>query len=679
MAVAVHSYGPSCTLHEEYNQFTRKASTLSDEPPKIKPHFFYSSTLPIDDPLSPLPPPSTSTSSSFPYRPFSTYDNVALEEAWQGLQQRGNKGGSGNSKVHGYGVWCHHVDPKSEKSKGQNLVKIVKDIGASSSAAARIDKIGKEEIDHNEQSKLSAVTPSAYCSSPIDHPVELDEVASHSPEHMPLLQQMAASPQVSVQSDMLVGTELLKDDAEPESYMPTTVSTVPTSESTESQDESNPHVLLCDDLQHVPSEDYMPIASEEVVGNESELDSPERQHRSIFHRRSSHRKEKAGKSNDKKVLKTSRSTSWHRSKVVTAQYGSSPSERQTTGTPFLRAPSPSHSEVTPQYDGTDSARDSEGGKHGNRSPIFNRLHSIDPKSELEGRRQVSPLGRKEDKAYVPVGISRLHLVVMPDLEMKPIYWRPIHDISCVVRGTWFYKETMLPVEPDIANRLEEGYEYMRPWTIAYNDEVKSCLEIGPEAELKIVYNLWPPEQPKDIRGHLEPRKKGMFAGKSNPELLTPEEKARKHAAEMASSRANKAVGALTGRDSGGDTPQLYPKSSVIYANARDAQILRPALLPSFSRGRSPLGPICKGRVIGIPVVRGFDQKAWDKLHPQKKSFSSRKAHAAAVASQSGAAATVTKRDACPACLCAEDRPKVTDLVLVIHGYVFLRKLTILFF
>lgn len=64
---------------------------------------------------------------------------------------------------------------------------------------------------------------------------------------------------------------------------------------------------------------------------------------------------------------------------------------------------------------------------------------------------------------VPVGISRLHMVEMPDLkvtwperiqrlfyaniinlQMGPIYWDPVHDVSSVVRGTWFYKDSMSP-------------------------------------------------------------------------------------------------------------------------------------------------------------------------------------------------------------------------------------------
>ena len=227
----------------------------------------------------------------------------------------------------------------------------------------------------------------------------------------------------------------------------------------------------------------------------------------------------------------------------------------------------------------------------------------------------------------------------------------------------------MPVESDVANQLEEGYEYMRPWTESYKDEINSCLEIGAEAELKIVYKLWPSEEPKDSRVRPETSKGHMFAKKSKPEPLTLEEKARKHAAEVAASKENRAVGTLDENQKQAEPIRLYGRSSVIYASGRDAQILKPGMLPSVARGRKPLGPIRKGRTIGIPVVRGFDYQAWDKLYPQKKGSSAKKAYAGAAASQSGVATTINERDACPACVAAEQRPQVTDLVLVIHGYV----------
>ena len=242
--------------------------------------------------------------------------------------------------------------------------------------------------------------------------------------------------------------------------------------------------------------------------------------------------------------------------------------------------------------------------------------------------------------------------------MKPIYWSPVNDVSSVMRGTWFYKETMYPVESDIANLLEEGYEYIKPWTQTYTDEVNSCLEIGPEAELKLVYKLWPAEALGELDSKPSTNKSTSALMKTKLEKLTPEERVRKQALEVAGSPLNKAVGSLQDPESKEIPGRLYEKSSVIYANSKDAQILRPSLLPSVARGRRPLGPIRKGRSVGIPVVRGFDQSAWDKIHPPDKSR---------IASQARKAASASKSLNAHLGQAEEQTPKVTDLVLVIHG------------
>jgi len=80
--------------------------------------------------------------------------------------------------------------------------------------------------------------------------------------------------------------------------------------------------------------------------------------------------------------------------------------------------------------------------------------------------------------------------------MEPIYWKPVNDIADVVRGTWFYKDCMLPVEPDIANLLEMGYMSLKPWTETWNDELASAVEVGAIGEEKIVHDLWPEIQRK---------------------------------------------------------------------------------------------------------------------------------------------------------------------------------------
>ena len=60
-------------------------------------------------------------------------------------------------------------------------------------------------------------------------------------------------------------------------------------------------------------------------------------------------------------------------------------------------------------------------------------------SRASARGRPTPAERLEDSVEVPVGISRLHLVSLPVLQMKPIYWSPVNDIATVLRATWFYR------------------------------------------------------------------------------------------------------------------------------------------------------------------------------------------------------------------------------------------------
>lgn len=47
---------------------------------------------------------------------------------------------------------------------------------------------------------------------------------------------------------------------------------------------------------------------------------------------------------------------------------------------------------------------------------------------------------------IVVGVSRLHKVSLPTLQMKPIYWSPVNDIAVVLRATWFYR-WVIPIKP----------------------------------------------------------------------------------------------------------------------------------------------------------------------------------------------------------------------------------------
>src|SRR5579871_6775353 len=72
------------------NKYVRDVIHALEPPPPIAVRFFYSSPLAIDDPLSPLPPPLTTTTSTpkRPPRPFSSFDNVALESSWLDVRRK---------------------------------------------------------------------------------------------------------------------------------------------------------------------------------------------------------------------------------------------------------------------------------------------------------------------------------------------------------------------------------------------------------------------------------------------------------------------------------------------------------------------------------------------------------------------------------------------------------------
>lgn len=86
-----HTFSPTCMLHQASNEFTRRASVASTDPPPISVQYFYCSNLPIDDPLSPVPTISSNPANSATKlrpQPFSVHDNIALEDSWLKLQKR---------------------------------------------------------------------------------------------------------------------------------------------------------------------------------------------------------------------------------------------------------------------------------------------------------------------------------------------------------------------------------------------------------------------------------------------------------------------------------------------------------------------------------------------------------------------------------------------------------------
>ena len=355
----------------------------------------------------------------------------------------------------------------------------------------------------------------------------------------------------------------------------------------------------------------------------------------------------------------------------------SPLEPTTTGTPFIRAPS--RGNITKAW----KPAPMEGGNR----PTIHEQDSYkwddDMEPALPGLKDKGPALRPPKpkvgpSAKVPVGVSRLHHVVMDadSIRMEPIYWSPLSDVAQIVRGTWFYKDSMMPVEVEVANMLEAGYLELQPWTQTWKDELNSAVEVGAYGEMKILHNLWPekPKKPESRPSTSQQMQTTGLVQSTLPEEEDDPEKERRETVENAcdlidistgpNGPDHKAAGDL---EYGADgRKRLYLKAGVIYANDDEAYILKPTLQPSDYYGRRPLANyIRKGRSIGVCVVRGFDQAIWDKLHPSKNTPKARTAREGVSSAQAGA--PQYRRQKSDPELAQSERPKVTDLVLVIHG------------
>jgi hypothetical protein len=528
------------TLSSHANQYIREVLHSTEAPPEIAVRYFYTSPLAIDDPLSPIPPPVTGSAAGKkqPPRPFSEYDNDAINESWLELRKKILKHNEelGEKDAHGRGTPTNPAVARLKRKRG------------SSSVSADESAVQGREI------------PGAGS---------------------------ATSGQYSRSAEL---AERRRPGSSGGSHGPTLSGS-----------------LKALDTGHI-----------------------------------------------------------------------SPLEPPTTGTPFIRAPSRGNISKAWQPPAAESSS----------RPMVHEHDSYkwddDMEPALSGNKDKGP-AKKVSKpkegpsAKVPVGVSRLHQVVMEteSIRMEPIYWSPLSDVAEIVRGTWFYKESMMPVEVDVANMLEAGYIELQPWTQTWKDELNSAVDVGAYGEMKILHKLWPdkPSRPDESRPSTSQQMQTMGLVQSTmPQQDEDPEQERRDVVENVcdlidistgpNGPDNKAVGDLEYGANG--QKHLYLKAGVIYATEKEAYILKPALQPSEYYGRRPLANyIRKGRPIGIPVVRGFDQAKWDKLHPTKNTPKAQAAREGVSTSHAGA--PPYRRQKFDPDLAQSERPKVTDLVLVIHG------------
>ncbi|TQN73517.1 putative phospholipase [Colletotrichum shisoi] len=265
---------------------------------------------------------------------------------------------------------------------------------------------------------------------------------------------------------------------------------------------------------------------------------------------------------------------------------------------------------------------------------------------------VSDESYKREAIDVVVGVSRLHMVSIPALQMKPIYWSPVNDIAVVLRATWFYRDTMLPIPPAVANQLEAGYRELKPHTETWNDELRCAIEVGPLGEEKVSHRLWP----EDVETLSDRDKQVVLDIRISTDPFCAASCFRGEAAAEGAVDPNLKAGAASQQH------RSYASYHVVYKDASTAFLLKPSLKPSAYYGRRPVAKIMKGMTIGIPVTRGFDRRAWERIHNKKATRD-----AANQPPSVNGPPEALGRDVCAACQAQKERGQVTDLVLVVHG------------
>ncbi|KAK6544843.1 hypothetical protein TWF694_001524 [Orbilia ellipsospora] len=308
-------------------------------------------------------------------------------------------------------------------------------------------------------------------------------------------------------------------------------------------------------------------------------------------------------------------------------FGSYSNSAGTTSNPFIRAKS--HRDI-PQLRRSSKPRSSE-----------SRQGSKDRKS---GKNQAAAAAEEKDEKVVTVGIQRLHQVRVPSLTMEPIYWSPLHglDNAKVTRGTWFYRDTMFPVETEKANALEKGWREVMAWTQEWTWELESAVRVGEEAEAKI---RWMMPVVKTVSRPPTATLAAVAVGSTTED----------ESGEMVeqSSTALNADLVRDGEIAVADKPDPSSAEWVIFADAKSAYIMRDSLLAGFAgRNRRPLAAIKRGLTVGTPVVRGFDVEEWRKIHGDKYGLCENMG----VKNQDGDG---TSRQ--------QEKQRITDLILVIHG------------
>ncbi|KAI0802287.1 DDHD domain-containing protein [Xylaria sp. FL0064] len=595
-----HNLGPRCRLAPVKNPF-------SDDIPPVAAQFFYSSPIPIDDPLSAIAAPNDPRSHRAALQPFSPGDNNALESAWLSLAA------DQYSRNHDHARRQRSPSPSLARANAAKLSAITHDL-----AVKHAEKHAREGSKRDSTTVFDGTTQILEDVLPLCCPELLIDVRLALRNSFCVL---ARRRQRTLDPDA-IARAVVSEMQSMRAGKPSTI--------TEQRGRSN-----------TTASTSLGSMVSEHIGSKRESTGP-------VHRSSTPSSLEEG-SGARVRPRSIGSHSTERRPIVTIPAKSSLVDDGILGKPFIRVGTPE----TPTF-----SQPSSLSKTAPLSAKPTRSEQQETRVPLPERAQPSCSEDKQlgkSSANVVVGISRLHEVTLPALQMKPIYWSPVNDIATVLRATWFYRDDMRPIDPSVANQLEAGYRELKPHSETWNDELRCAIEVGPLGEEKVSHPLWPkaPNSPS----------------KKSDDLVDPVLSSDPFCAARCFHGEAAAEGTLilSANEDNSSPPQTHKKFEqyhVIYKDEKNAFLLKPSLRPSGYYGRRPVAKIVRGITIGIPVVRGFDYEVWKSKHQKTRTQQQ-------IASQNQPFLTLpnggNRDESCLACKAEKDRSQVTDLVLVVHG------------
>lgn len=392
-----HTYGPACRLAPVEEPSPDNA--ILDGIPPINAQYFYHSLIPIDDPLSTatIPTSSENKASKAVLRPFSHADNNALERAWLGLASEAHRA-SHQASVSS-GILCDSVVSANAEAF-QGIVD------------ALVQK-HKERHAHEGQTRTTLERPVDALASTAA-PVCCQELLLDASNLLrETFCEVTRRKQRDLDQENVIEQVMAALEKDRPTDRPTVVAMAP--RVSPSVSTSAPKI----------DEFVLPALSTSSRGRASSLISnpPASRSASIDSRPNT----------NKPVTFSIRSEkSLPRPAAMTIRPPAP--DDGISGKPFARAGA--DSAESPLETGSTACKQDEAlGKDLSSSQS---RHTIQPASAVK-KRQTS----KTPTAVVPVGVSRLHNVSLPSLQMKPIYWSPVNDIAIVSRATWFYRYVML--------------------------------------------------------------------------------------------------------------------------------------------------------------------------------------------------------------------------------------------